>query len=419
LNVRVDPGGHRLACTAAVHYPPEARFFLNNDFLVKQVLADGCPVSFRRDPAQTLLSDAATAVIVETSTVPKELRVEYAGAMQEGALPKMLEVVSMIREELVELAFYAVWHPRFQDGGPVSFSLDAHLPAGYRVVTNGLLQSEETFLDESGQEWVRSCWVSAAPGFDIVLLAAPGLERTSVSRDGSEVEIYSSRLPAGYVQAMGERLLTAMRRFAGLYGELPSQIPVRLIYAPRDAWGYARAPAIIVADGGALARLDDPEAWVVEFHYNAHELAHFWWGIASMATPDDWINEGLAEFSAYRIVEEIFGPEAAGKRADTYRQHAAACKTETPIAETTSDSPDREVNRYDKVALLMISARERFGSAALDRFLRALYGRFSITTDATTAGFLEELEKQLGPDAKAFFAQALYSKTWSGLIPGA
>ena len=45
----------------------------------------------------------------------------------------------------------------------------------------------------------------------------------------------------------------------------------------------------------------DALATAATLHGTLHELAHFWWRIVAASTPSDWINEGLAEYSAFRL----------------------------------------------------------------------------------------------------------------------
>ena len=141
-------------------------------------------------------------------------------------------------------------------------------------------------------------------------------------------------------------------------------------------------------------------------------MSHYWWGFADASTPDDWLNEGLAEYSAFMVSEKIVGREFADQLLSEYRQRASAGKTETAIAATEGNSPDREVNRYDKPVLLFHDAREKYGAVAWDGFLKALYIRFTSEQKATTGLFLDELGKRLGPDARASIAAVLYAKKW-------
>ena len=411
LDVLVNPDDHYLECTAVIQNPPEACFYLHKHLAIRQILADGKPVAFHCDSSQTLVSPGDTAVLLD-QLPQSELRIEYAGRFLPAVLPPILDLVSIVRSDLVELAFYSVWYPRFKSQTSAAFSLSINLPADFTPVTNGLLQRTDTIQTESGQERTCSHWNSLAPGFDIVLIAAPHLEKYTLHHDQTQVELYYHQLPPDYVQAMAQRLITTTQRFSQFYGALSNHTLLRLIYSPRDAWGYARSPAIIVSEQYALNQLSDPLGPANDFHYAAHELAHFWWGIANMNTPNDWINEGLAEFSAFRIAEEIFGPDYAAQRIAAYLQHVRAAKTSTAIADTTADLPDRETNRYDKPALLFISARQQFGQESLDRFLRSLYTRFSTNRDASTSAFLYELHSKLGLEAKYFFTEFLFNPGW-------
>ena len=119
-----------------------------------------------------------------------------------------------------------------------------------------------------------------------------------------------------------------------------------------------------------------------------------------MNTPEDWINEGLAEYSAFLVSEDLVAREFTGQLLCEYKKHAAECMTESAIAETEGNSPDREVNRYDKPTIIMYEAGKKFGVEKMTRFLKALYNRFEQSNKATTVIFLEEVEKNMGTDAR-------------------
>jgi hypothetical protein len=207
-----------------------------------------------------------------------------------------------------------------------------------------------------------------------------------------------------------ERLLKAMERLSSLYGPHQTKGMLRLVYSPRNGQGYSRIPLIIVSEERTLQKLSEPFGEARDFSHNCHELAHFWWMLVDPNTTDDWINEGLAEFSAFRISEEIFGKSFAEMRIGEYRQNASESKTSDAIAETEQSSADREVNRYYKTTLMFLDAQNRFGAEPLDKVLRALYARFAGNHQATTALFLEEVERQMGKEAQTFFRDTLYRK---------
>jgi len=181
---------------------------------------------------------------------------------------------------------------------------------------------------------------------------------------------------------------------------------LRLVYSPRSGWGYSRIPLIVVSEERAQQVLsqDNGEA------RDCRELAHFWWSVADPGTSDDWINEGLAEFSAFRLPEERYGKAFAEVRMAEYRQNATKSKTLDSIAETQSASPAREINRYDKATLMFLEAQRRFGKEPLDKLLKVFYTCFAGTGQATTPLFLKEVGKQMGKEPQTFFREELYRK---------
>jgi hypothetical protein len=188
---------------------------------------------------------------------------------------------------------------------------------------------------------------------------------------------------------------------------------VRVVYSPRPGWGYVRTPLIVVSEESALAGRRQKFGRARDLRYVAHEVAHYWWHMADTGTPADWLNEGLAEYSAFLVAGELVGREFADLLLEEYRERSATSATTAAIAETENASPDREVNRYARPVLLLEEARRKYGSDRLTAFLQALYRRFTGAGPATTAAFLEEAEKSLGREAKETFSEALLRKQWA------
>ena len=406
LRVRVDPGSHAISCRAVITDPGDSCFILNSGMAIRRILADNKPAAYQTRPSR-FMPNASEVVL--TSGIPDTIEFEYAGSFNAGAYPPILSSANMVTPELVEMAFYLTWYPRMNTARPFDFQLSADLPSEYATVTNGSLVSERS---EGGRRVTD--WQSYQPGTDIVLLAAPGLKRSVISRNGMTVELYYDRVPDSYIDSMKTELLRSMERLTALFGPSGSTPLIRVAYSPRNAWGYVRAPFIIVSEGNALSWRTGKFGSARDFRYLTHEMAHYWWGFADTNTPDDWLNEGLAEYSALEVSEELVGKDFADQLRKEYRSRIAASTSETPIAATQGGSPDRELNRYDKPTLLFDQARRRYGSEGWDAFLRALYLRFAETHVATTEAFLDEVGKRLGNDARIRFAGVLYAKTWKG-----
>lgn len=244
----------------------------------------------------------------------------------------------------------------------------------------------------------------------MVLIASPQLQKLDGRVGNTQVEMFYHLLSPDLLKSKMDSLVDGMNRLSGFYGPPRVKGILRFIYSPRGGWGYSRIPLFVVSEEYVRQEMNKEHGLARSFHNECHEIAHFWWALADTHSPDDWINEGLAEFSAFRISEERFGRAFAEILVQEYRQHAAQSKTSSSIAETESSSPDRYVNRYEKTALLFLEAQRRFGKDSLDRVLKSLHSRFAGAHKVTTPLFLEEVGKRMGEEARTFFRENLYRK---------
>jgi hypothetical protein len=400
LEVRVDPESQGLTVEATIDHPPTTRFYLHREFAVESVRAGGRELPFRQLPAEPLPYAPYSAPIEVDAGEVEQLQISYRGKLAEP-----VSGINMINADLVELAYYATWYPVFQNViGGYTFEMDVELPAAFQSTTNGLLQARR---EEGGR--TRSRWRSYGPVGDVVLVASPHLSYAQSEADMLRIEMYSYRLPAEAMDALLAGMIDGVARLSDWYGAPRVPGLLRFVYSPRHGWDYSRAPLFIVSEDRAREQLAAPGGEPRVFHSNCHEMAHFWWAIADTSTPDDWINEGLAEFSAFRLSRERYGEERAAQLLETYRSHARQSATETPIAETETESPDRQVNRYEKTTLMFLAAQQRFGQAPLDQLCARLFARFGTTGGATTNRFLEEAEACMGQAAAAFFREHLWA----------
>jgi hypothetical protein len=404
LSVRIDPAAGRVEGKTEVRGLQDTAVMLNAAMEISRFESAGRAVPFTRKPSGFM---PGTTEVLIPAGFRDSLLIEYAGEMNQDSYPPILSAANMIRPGLVELAMYLTWYPRPASGAVFTFDLNADLPSDYVTVTNGTPAGKK---EENGRNITQ--WKSYAPGNDIALLAAPNLRRADTSLGSVAVEIYYDKLPLTYVDSMKTNLLRSMDRLTTLLGKPAAAGLIRVAYSPRQAWGYVRMPFIVVSEGNALSWRSKEFGTARDFRYLTHEIAHYWWKYANMATPDDWINEGLAEYSAFMVSREIVGKEFADRLLVECRERASQSKTADPVEETQATSRDREINRYDKPVLLLNALRVKYGDAKFDAFLRALYSRFSSANDATTAMFLEVTRKELGAEARAMVQKAVYGKVW-------
>ena len=402
--VGIRPEARRLDATVIIRDPPADRFVLHKDFVVQSVIADGKPAQFHVDASQKASPFTPTgAVVVVEAKGAKVVEIRYGGTVD-----KTIAGVNMITPGLVELAIPLAWYPFFSMAHDYTFRLTAALPEGLKVASNGKALSQST---SNGR--ATFVWTSYEPTFDIALVAAPGMHTTAAG--SPRVEIDYATLPAALMGAQRDALIRARSRLVALYGEPRAKTGLQVFFAPRRGYPYSRAPLVLTSEGYVAKDLGNSE--IENFRHTAHELAHHWWILAPAVNDDDWtnnceawINEGLAEYSALRLVQAEYGEAAAGKILEQYRQEAAHGKTSDAIAETKQNSPDFFLNRYKKASLMLFAAREKFGGDRIDALLRSLYKRYAGTHLATTKAFLELAGNEMGAEAAAFFQDELYRR---------
>lgn len=152
----------------------------------------------------------------------------------------------------------------------------------------------------------------------------------------------------------------------------------------------------------------------------AHEIAHQWWGltVGIRDDRDNWLNEGLAEFSAWDLDRDRPepGPEAKkGISALAYRRteylNQAGLGFDDPIVQPDSGfggMGEQEVALYAKAPSVLRMLQYLVGPDTLDRILRAYASRFRYRT-ARTADFVALADSIGGRDLTWFFGEWLDS----------
>ena len=407
LKARLEPARHRLEAEVWIERPPSRTCYLHKGLVVRRATVDGKEVAFHRDEAAEPLPyvSVATAVVVEAKEC-QQLYMKYS-----GDIPEVVNGVNMLTPELVELAYYSAWYPVFPGMINSTFEIEMDAPAGFVATTNGRLKDHR---EQAGR--AVTIWESYQPGFDLVLLASPGLHRIEATAGNLRVEMYYSRLSEQSMREIRDGLVEGLTRLSDIYGPPTVSGILRFVYSPREGWGYSRIALFVVPEAAMQEYMGKEYGEARALHGDCHEMSHFWWTVADASTPDDWLNEGPAEYSAFRL-SEARDAAFAQVLLQEYQQHAGASQTAAAIADTEAASPDRYVNRYEKTTLMFLEARRRFGEKALDKMLRAFRTRFARRRDATTALFLEEVRSQMGPEAQAFFRDALYRKGVVGPQP--
>lgn len=153
----------------------------------------------------------------------------------------------------------------------------------------------------------------------------------------------------------------------------------------------------------------------------AHETAHQWWGnlVTSASYQDDWLMEALANYSAVLYLEKRKGARAIEPVLDGFRTNLLARTADGHTAESAgpviwgarllSDPTAWRTITYDKGAWIIHMLRRRMGDARFFQMLAELCRRFRF--QPVTTGDFQALAREFLPrDASAenFFESWVY-----------
>lgn len=304
-----------------------------------------------------------------------EIEFAYSGAPRFSG-----DSINDIRPDWVELNLDSFWFPVF-DGFAQSITarLRLHLPAGWNVTWSGSVARTASAL----------VLTSEIPLIDVAFAASPLLQqaeraRVSVYHLGTEMPIVANVLDA---TASCARYLTVR------YGSRRPLPHVKVVLAPRRGPGYARKNYVVITRDAASTP-------VPLNRFVCHELAHYWSSGAVPSGPENWLNEGFAEFVSARYARAKFGDTAYTKIVAQWREQGAGQR-----AIWTPDATARPSARtaYRKAPYLLHRLEERVGSAVMDQILV----RFMITNLRTTSSVIDMIAEVAGPEAAVWVREEL------------
>ncbi len=228
--------------------------------------------------------------------------------------------------------------------------------------------------------------------------------------------------PAARMRDIAAHVSDALEFYASLFGPAPIQ---KLTVAPIPGSFGQSFPGLVYlstlsymnkADRPAPARGQYQDTFFSEV-LDAHEVAHQWWGnlMAPASYHDEWISEGLADYSALMYLEKRKGVQAMDTVLDRYRTSllekttgGATIESAGPIVWglrlLTSETPDawRRIT-YEKGAWIFHMLRRRLGDDNFRAMLREICEQYRFRPFAT-ADLLQVARKySRGADLNTFF----------------
>ncbi|MEM1056612.1 MAG: hypothetical protein AAGI52_13905 [Bacteroidota bacterium] len=216
--------------------------------------------------------------------------------------------------------------------------------------------------------------------------------------DGQRVEVRAA-VPSPRVDLAMDTARRAYAAFEATFGPLQEESQtLRLLY-PNDVPdliypGEAYAAGNLVA----MADSDNETAWLGTIH---HEVSHMWWNRGAPGTPDEFLSESLAEYSALLLGSQTFGTEWQAQRLASLRSRSD--QIDASLLELNGFPPERQGLLYARGPVALWWLREHIGAEALDALLQEVHSQ---QTDSLQA-FLDLLAEREGKALSGAFRSRL------------
>ncbi|BAJ31638.1 MULTISPECIES: M1 family metallopeptidase [Kitasatospora] len=343
-----------------------SRFNLDFALKVTEVRVDGRPAAFAATgdqeleitPARPLPKGAETTVVVRYADVPSTVE-RYGGYTAWRRTPDG----ALVAGEPVAAAW---WFPsNDHPSDKATFDVSVRVPAGTRVISNGVLTGTST---RAG--WTRYDWRENKP--QATYLATLAIGKFDVTQDTSPggVPVYNAYSPdlgdnAGAARASVERTGELVDWLSGYFGPYPFSSVGGLVPNIPSSGGLETQTRIVYGPG-LFARGSNTSVVV-------HELAHQWYGdsVSVARWSDIWLNEGFAQYAQF-LWSEHEGEGTAQELADWIYAYYPA---DHPFWTVTPGDPGPDGQFADAVyqrgALALQALRTTVGDQV---FLRILKG---------------------------------------------
>jgi len=312
-----------------------------------------------------------------------------------------------------EAIFNRSWIPT-QDSPGIRQTWDATIraPEALTVVMSGARIGEPKKLKDGLREWHYRMEHPVAPY--LVAIAVGELAFQSL---GERTGVYTepSRLKAAADELADVEKMVSVAE--GLYGPyrwgrydlliMPPSFPLGGMENPRLTFA---TPTIIAGDKSLVSLV-------------AHELAHSWSGnlVTNATWADFWLNEGFTVYIERRIMESVYGAEAAAMQADLGWDSLQSALSEYKGAragdsrlhlDLSGRDPDEGLTDipYEKGAVFLLTIEAAVGRQRWDAWLRDYFDRHAFQPQ-TSAGFLDDLREHLIKDDAAL-EQKLQLDKW-------
>ena len=329
--------------------------------------------------------------------------------LYEGVLPQ--KPLDYITKDGILLRDESRWYPAVDLSAFTQNDITITVPNGWMAITSGDLSDARSLENGTAYRWRTSNQVSARAivGFpqdpETCRVALGAVARGGIWRRN----FVTNCLPAGN-EPTGRRLEDKVRAIASRYTAILGRDAVFQLTLAQGfpeqsgATGYS-APGFLVVSEDFMKFHDDP-GYAPEFL--PHEIAHQWFPIeAALASQEDgWLAESLAEYLAWRYLQEA-EPKQAGRMVERAMRDALVSEPLRPLSLglrlfTLEGWDVTHATLYQRGMLVWRTLETVIDRERLDKALGEYYKRYA-GTFASIADFRRICEEISGRDLGWFF----------------
>lgn len=382
------------------------RIYLHDEFTIHSVSADGNNLNFiipQEVKKKPMYSPSAKPIEIDLPRADNTDGLQEIKIVYSGPITRMINRVNLISESLTEIALYCSWYPLLEDKQNFTYSLAVTVPEDQKTISDGVLCGE---TKESGK--ITRLFERRSPGGDIPLIASNNIKVKVRETAAIKAEIYYREIDDQAVDTALDQAVRAASILTAKLGDPINKGRLTVVYSPRGGWGYSRIPLIVGSENRYKTRLQNRDGIIDNFHGLAHEIAHFWWSIADSSSSEDWINEGLAEWSSLYVLEQVFGREEVNKILNNYRNEILELNNAKPLLQTKRDDfHTAYILFYEKGAYIFEMLRTKLDEDRLFSILKNFYFKNRGRREAITSDLVSDIVNEGGEEIRPFLNELL------------
>jgi hypothetical protein len=314
----------------------------------------------------------------------------------------------------------AFWYPSPPADDYFKARLRIIIPPEYQCISNGELIEQTRLNDVERVEEIEKTGSSVY----IFETKYPTKYLAFLVGKFTKVEEDSESLPLQHLYSSGinfqkKGLIKDAKNIVQFYEDKFGPYPYEKLSIVRRIWstsgGHSPASFIIINEsaraqnGTAHVNMRSPvdlSRW--KEYFMAHEIAHQWWGqaVTWKTYHDQWLSEGLAQFSATLYLVERHGEGVFPPILRRYSKWTAKKSKWGPItlgSRLNYHGPEvYQAIIYNKASLALNMLRDILGGEVFFRGLREFYSRYKYGA-ASTKDFIKTIEEISGKDLTIFF----------------